>query len=102
MKRLFEPGFVYPCDSIGEYEDLTGEVVHVDEFDDDDDCVAVKVKIEDVAVITGFWRLPNSNRKSVWCAPLKGYYAKIRVYRSGGGFYPDDIITGWSITKFEE
>ena len=100
MKKLFEPGFVYPCDGIGEYEDLTGEIVGVDEFDDDDDCVAVKVKIEGIegcGVITGFWRLPSTRS-----APKLGHYAKIKVYRSGGGFYPDDIITGWSVNKFEE
>ena len=85
---LFEPGLVYPSDDVGFYDDLTGEVVSVKRHDSDDDYDygSVDVKTEH-GIFTG-WTL-------VKYLPKIGYSATIRVYDAGGGFYPDNRITGW-------
>ena len=68
-------------DDVGAYIDLEGEVVEVEEE-------AIRVKTEH-GVFTGYFGLPNR-------LPSVGYRARIRVYDSGGGFYPDNRVMGWS------
>lgn len=88
---LFDPNLVYPCDSTGPYTELGGTIVSVGEplHDDDlDNSVAVKVETSEGA-FTGYLTYSRM-------LPEVGYRAIIRLYRSGGGWYPDDRIVGWS------
>jgi len=83
---LFEPGLVYPSDSTGPYVDLEGEVVAVkgSALEDEDDYFA--------RVRTPKGEFECVGKKP---GPERGYRARIRVYRSGGGWYPDDIVISW-------
>lgn len=94
MKQLFEPGFVYPSDHLGCYTELNGRIVEIDDRDDFD-YLFIFVQTE-YGIFRGVWR-PIGGHK-----PKVDYYAKIKVYRYGGGFYPDDVITSWSIEKYKE
>lgn len=87
MEPLFQNGLVYPSDNIGPYVDLPGTVVTVDD-DPLDDHVEVKVDTGDRGIFSG-WILARIK-------PDVGCLATVRVYRAGGGFYPDNRIVGWS------
>lgn len=86
MPRLFELGYVYPSDSTGEYTDLKGEVVAVRQPFPDSVCVTVRTKH---GTFDGW-------TDRVMPLPEVGYRATIRMYRAGGGWYPDNIIKSWS------
>lgn len=99
MSKLFDPNLVYPCDDVGQYIDLEGTVIRVDKFltrDEQttaelleekapDSSTPVNVKTEH-GVIQAYSHHP----------PKVGYWAIVRVYAAGGGFYPDNKIISWS------
>ena len=70
------------------YIELIGEVIHIGEPLSRD--AAVKVKTNE-GVFTGYYLASH--------LPKVGYFAKIRIYDSGGGWYPDDRIVAWSKDK---
>ena len=88
---LFDRNFVYPCDDVGAYVELTGEIIEVGKPLGGDCCVVVKTEH---GVFSGFY----------WAeyAPQTGYTAKIRIYNVGGGFYPDNKIIEWSALDIKE
>jgi hypothetical protein len=84
---IFKPGVSYPSDSTGPFIDLEGPVMSLEDKDDESDpdeevCVSV---LTEHGIIKGWTSRP----------PKVGYKATIRVYRIGGGWYPDFIIKGW-------
>lgn len=87
--RLFEPGFTYPSDSTGPYTELEGEVVELGEPDEFEGRTTVNVYVNtERGKMSGWYEGSHP--------PYPGCRATLRVYRSGGGWYPDDIITSWS------
>lgn len=89
-KRLFEDDVVYPMDDVGPYNEVQGLVVGVSELETEGDCVKVTLDTE-FGRQSGFWTVSPISRAH----PVIGDTATLRVYRSGGGWYPDDRITGW-------
>lgn len=88
-KVLFEDGIAYPTDEVGEYIELEGKVVALEvEFGIVD--VLVKMDGSTTRILTGIWPISSGRH-----APDYGCIATIRVYRSGGGRYPDNKITSW-------
>jgi hypothetical protein len=90
---LFEPNTVYPNDSgvggMGEYIDVEGEIISVGPSLDD----AVKVTISSKhGAVSGWAHGPTGSYFSTH--PMVGSRATIRVYRSGGGWYPDNRVIG--------
>ena len=85
-----------PSDRIGPYVELVGEVVKVGEpgFDS----VAITVKT-DKGTYMGYWEGPPSERGNVR-TPKLGQWARIRIYDAGGGWYPDNTISGWGSKEF--
>lgn len=82
---LFDPNVVYPLDEVGPYIELEGKVAHVGKQDNPDHEVLVTVQTK------------HGEFKGVTSRPPRpGFSARIRVYNAGGGFYPDNRITGWS------
>jgi hypothetical protein len=84
--RLFERDKVYPSDSVGAYIDLEGRVVAVE------------------AGVSGVWFVRVETEKGTFTGveerlpPEEGFRATVRIYDSGGGWYPDDRIISWSRT----
>lgn len=73
----------YPCDEVGPYEDLEGPVTEVR----GELCGEYPVTVlTDRGPVTGWTPRP----------PKAGYTATVRVYRAGGGWYPDNRIMSWS------
>lgn len=92
--KLFDPNLVYPSDEVGPHVDLEGIVIGVGvqfypEYSWDEVPVLVKTEYGN---FTGYTSRP----------PKAGYRATIRVYNSGGGWYPDDRIIGWTNDKERE
>jgi hypothetical protein len=86
---LFKSGFVYPNDQYGgEYEDLDGIIRSVRLITDS---YAVDVETPE-GKFTGYWPKLIS--------PKISYMATIRVYRCGGGWYPDNRIIHWGMPEF--
>jgi hypothetical protein len=106
---LFDPKFVYPSDDVGAYMDLEGIVVGIEnrfgspleesknekaarevlEEKPRTDGMEVKVQTRECGVLTAFfYRISNSY-------PEVGFKAKIRVYESRPGFYPDPKLMSW-------
>lgn len=85
MDPLFDHRYVYPSDDVGPYVELKGTVIAVGDHLGD----ACSVKVEtDKGTFTGYWNHPTTS-------PKVGYNASIRIYDAGGGWYPDNRITGW-------
>ena len=85
---LFDDRLVYPSDGKGSYTELTGVVVGVREKSDPDDRweeVRVDVYTQE-GTFSGYTPRP----------PKVGYMATIRIYRIGGGWYPDNEIIRWA------
>lgn len=82
---LFDRSFVYPSDEIGPYIELYGIVESVGDTTGEDVSVTVST---DKGKFVGYYLSKH--------APPIGSRASIRVYDAGGGFYPDNKITGWS------
>lgn len=79
-RAIFQPELVYPCDGTGEYTDFEGLVVG---------------SSENSLIV----RTPWGDIEGHFSGPLKQGLPKkavIRLYNSGGGWYPDDIITSMS------
>ncbi len=87
MSSLFKPGFVYPRDHVGEYVELEGKIVAVDEWLPNELKIIIAVKGNTYVAYT---------RKFGNALPEIGDIGKIKHYDWGGGFYPDDVIIGWS------
>jgi hypothetical protein len=95
MHRLFDyQKFVYPLDDIGPYVEFTGKVIEVDDKRNvNNEWEEVKVSVQtERGIFSGYTPRP----------PKVGYYARIRLYNSGGGWYPDDRIVGWSTQSYDE
>lgn len=93
-QRLFEPGFVYPSDyEGGRYVELEGLVVEVGKsIDASSDFHETPVTVRtEKGDFQGWWCRPARLE-----APVVGDRATVRVYDCGGGWYPDDKITGWT------
>lgn len=81
-EQLFDPKYIYPSDDYGgEFITLTGEVIELGE--PLSDSVSVKVKTDN-GIFTGY--------SLTKYAPKIGYTATIKIYNSGGGWYPDNEI----------
>ena len=76
---LFDPNKTYPQDDVGCYRELVGRVVGHRA----PDRVAVETP---EGTFTGIWHRDP---------PPVGSTATIRIYDSGGGFYPDNQIVGY-------
>jgi hypothetical protein len=83
MSRLFDPDLVYPSDEVGPFTELTGVVVSVGEPLGEE--VRVDVYTHQ-GIFSAFTLRP----------PKVGYMATVRIYDSGGGWYPDDRIVRWA------
>ena len=83
---LWQKGVIYPSDEVGEYVELEGTIVEID--DPMGDTVAMKVSVPGRGVWTVFDYLTHY-------MPKVGYDATIRTYRWGGGWYPDDRLMSW-------
>lgn len=93
MGELFSKDFVCPCDDTGPYTDLEGKVVWVAEppskvLDED-----FQVEVQTLEGTFSVWTLGSV---AIRFPPKVGDNARIRVYRSGGGWYPDNRLMGWS------
>ncbi len=86
---LFDRSFVYPSDGTGTYIDLSGTVTASSRLDEGDPARVVVATAK--GAFTGFW----SGRG----LPAVGDQATIRVYDSGGGFYPDDVILSFGVKE---
>ena len=90
MGHLFDRNLVYPRDHVGPYVELDGDIVEVGEPMDD----SVEVTID-----------TEHGRVSGWAdgpflRAVKGAgWARIRVYDSGGGFYPDNRVVSMSLKE---
>lgn len=93
MGKLFDPNLVYPQDDMGEYIELVGEITKVGGVLGDSVSVTVKT---DKGTFIGYWESPPSGKYF----PKTGQWARIRCYNSGGGWYPDDKITGFGSREF--
>jgi len=92
--NLFQDNLVYPNDDTGSYVELYGKVVETEEF-----LGRINVEVDGI-VYTGYNSFYEKHPEDHM--PKIGYYAKIKIYRCGGGFYRDNRITGWSKEKYEE
>jgi hypothetical protein len=95
MSRLFDPKLVYPSDDVGPYQEFEGEIIKTEDLSDLG-YVHVHVDVPNVGVLSGYWYIPGSLRQNNKIRPRVGGTARIRIYNSGGGWYPDDRITGWT------
>lgn len=97
MKELFDKNFVYPCDDTGEYIDLTGKIKSID-VDKGFDHIKYEVETE-YGIFSGYQAkyVGMMKQPAGWEKRYEdAYYATIRIYRAGGGFYPDNRIIGVS------
>ncbi len=85
MANLFDNNLVYPCDDVGEYVVLDGVISFIETTDR-----GYYIKVGTMHGIFGGWQA------SLRAKPKIGYSARIQIYRSGGGYYPDNRIVGWS------
>jgi len=104
-ERLFDPDLVYPCSNGGRYIDLTGTIIEAADWHADlglsahTEPIRVKVKTEK-GDFTGYWDGRPSRLICYWDGPPSrltrmpkvGGKATIRIYDSGGGWYPDNEI----------
>jgi hypothetical protein len=94
VPRLFEPNVVYPSDRTGGgYVEFEGPVVEVgDPLDTSSGMLEMPVVVRtEKGDFRGWTNCPSHH------GPLRvGDRATIRVYDSGGGWYPDDRIVGWT------
>jgi hypothetical protein len=81
-KPLFDPDLSYPSDDVGKYLEVEGIVRSVEEWD-------VGHVHADVDTELGLVRAYGDLK------PLVGSIATVRIYDSGGGWYPDDRLMGW-------
>lgn len=89
MKDLFKEGFVYPSDTYGgKYVELEGTITAVGEALSTDADYPVTVAT-DQGEFRGFTSYTGG------FPPQVGFHAQIRVYDAGGGWYPDNRVTGW-------
>ena len=79
---LFDYSLVYPRDECGCYIELDGYVTSIGEPLSDSFSVEVNTKL---GTFTGYAR-------NYFQIPNIGCRATIRIYDSGGGWYPDDRI----------
>jgi hypothetical protein len=86
MNELFKRDLVYPSDEVGAFEELIGVATHVGQANGDNE-TRVEVTTLEHGIFTAYARN---------YPPLVGSTCKIRVYRSGGGFYPDHRVMSWS------
>jgi hypothetical protein len=90
MTSLFDPNLVYPSDEVGPYLELHGDVLAVGAS------LSVTMYEARVNVRTpqgefyGYTRWPWREGGFV---PEAGMRATVRIYRAGGGWYPDNRIT---------
>ncbi len=87
LPRLFDLSVVYPSDKTGEYQDLEGPVVGIESDDD----IGHFVTVQTIKGVFRGWIHPDITGPM----PQVGYRATIRLYRSGGGWYPEDKIISW-------
>ena len=88
---LFDPHLVYPSDHEGgRYVEFTGPVVKVGTFDaGNSQLLEISLTVRtDWGEFKGCWRTPRSSTFK----PQTGMEATIRVYDSGGGWYPGHRI----------
>jgi len=81
---LFDRSLVYPSDEFGPYIELEGSVVEVN---DPLSCGSVGIKV----------RTDRGQFTAYVCAPMAEFvaeakWARVRVYDSGGGWYPDNRV----------
>lgn len=94
MTRLFEHGVSYPSDREGGcYVEFEGPVVEVGKpLDETSDMLETPVTVRtEKGDFRGWATFP-----ACCGAPVVGDRATIRVYDSGGGWYPDDKIISWT------
>lgn len=84
-KPLFDPSLVYPSDGVGPYIELEGAVLARGETDGDEPFFVLVETLR--GQFRPFARAPFDRSVVV------GGWARVRVYNSGGGWYPDDRIT---------
>lgn len=94
MTRLFEPGVSYPSDREGgRYVEFEGPVVEVGEsLGMTRDMLEMPVMVRtEKGDLRGWTSYPACFGRLV-----VGDRATIRAYDCGGGWYPDNKITGWT------
>jgi hypothetical protein len=88
---LFDRNYVYPSDQWGgEFEERDGVIKSVRLIDD---FYSIDVETQE-GLITGYFP------KLTGTPPEVGYMATIRIYRCGGGWYPDNRIVHWGKPEF--
>lgn len=95
MGIVWETHLSYPSDRIGRYQEFEGKIVHTD-APRGSGVYYVAVLVEGVGRLLGYWEIPDSHRDDSSWAPPVGGTARIRVYDSGGAWYPDNRIMGFS------
>jgi hypothetical protein len=88
---LFDFAVAYPSDDVGPYLELWGKVLTVSERFYTGQAIEVRTN---EGVFSGYTNYSPKPSSCVW-------WAKIRIYDSGGGFYPDNKIMEWTSTKPE-
>lgn len=87
MLLRFDPNLVYPTDDVGPFIDINGIVIKADNGVKKEGSSLLEEPIHVVVDteygnISGFCKIQAK----------VGMKATIRVYESGGGFYPDNVI----------
>jgi hypothetical protein len=91
MPLLFNPHLVYPSDEFGPYLELVGQIVSVNSPLSGGE-VGVKVKTE-----RGQFTAYVCKHMSDFVGMAK--WVRVRVYDSGGGWYPDNRVMSISQDK---
>lgn len=93
MTQLFDPNLVYPSDAEGgRYLELEGTIVDVSAAIAYRGLITIPCVVRtDRGDFHGFARTPMGNR----LLPEVGWFATIRVYDLGGGWYPDHRIVSY-------
>ena len=86
---LFDPHLVYPRDSTGPYIDLDGIIIESKRVDLTGDIQGWAIIHTSKGDFEGYARRQ----------PKVGYHARIHVYDSGGGWYPDNLFLSYSIEE---
>ena len=87
MLLQFDPNLVYPTDDVGPFIDINGIVIKADKGVKKEGSFLLEEPIY-VVVDTEYGNISGFARMQAEI----GMKATIRVYDSGGGFYPDNTI----------
>ena len=92
MSFTFDPNLVYPSDEVGQWVEISGPITQVDE-------IAQLIKI---VIDSEYGHIEGYVAEPMYDFVKKARYARIRVYESGGGCYPDNRVRALSTCELSE